>query len=331
MTLFWIGVFIISLLVMLKGADWFLSSSEHVGLTMGLSPFIIGITIVAVGTSLPELITSLFAVFQGSPEIVMGNVVGSNIANIFLVMGIAIIIGKKLTINKDLINLDLPLLAASTVLFLVIATDGVITFPEAIILLVGHVIYFLYSIFYKEEHSTTVSDILIDEPTAEEKIFEPVVPNKNERPNITVRDIVFLVLGIAGLILGSKYLIESVIQLSVIFAIAPGVIAISAVAFGTSLPELLVSGMAAYKGKAEVAIGNIFGSNVFNVLVVAGIPALFTNLPIDPKTLTLGLPFLIIATVMFVISGISRNLYHWEGFFFILIYLVFIGKLFGFL
>lgn len=329
MTWIWIIVFIVSLTVMLKGADWFLNSAERIGLAIGLSPFIIGVTIIAAGTSLPELISSLFAVFQGAPDIVTGNAIGSNIANILLVIGVSGIIGKKLVIDKDLIDLDLPLLAAGTVLFLVMALDGVITFPEAIILLVGAVVYILYTLVYQEKQPLTVEKVMLKESSEPEHALEPIHENKNMRPNFTIKDVGLLVLGIAGLVLGSKYLIESVIQLSTIWDIATGVIAISAIAFGTSLPELLVSGMAAWRGNAEVAVGNIFGSNAFNLLVVIGIPALFTNLNLDEKTFTIGLPFLVLATLLFVITGISRKIHRWESAFFMLIYVVFIAKLFG--
>lgn len=330
MTWIWITVFIVSLTVMLKGADWFLNSAERIGLAIGLSPFIIGVTIIAAGTSLPELISSLFAVFQGVPEIVAANVVGSNIANILLVIGVSGIIGKKLFIDKDIIDLDLPLLATTTALFLVMAIDGVITLPEGIILLVGAVIYILYTLVYKEVEPLTVENVMLrKEVPSEKKALEPLVKDPQARPSFILKDIGLLILGISGLVLGSKFLIDAVIQLSTIWNVATGVIAVSAIALGTSLPELLVSSLAAWRGNAEVAIGNIFGSNAFNLLVVIGIPALFTNLPIDEKTLSLGLLFLVVSTFLFIISGISRKIHRWEGAFFILIYIVFIAKLFG--
>jgi cation:H+ antiporter len=328
MTIIWILVFFVSLAVMLKGAEWFLTSAEKIGLVMGLTPFIVGITIVATGTSLPELISSLFAVGQGATDIVAGNVIGSNIANILLVVGISSIIARKMSVDKDLINLDIPLLATTTGLFVAIAWDKLITLPEAIILLVGHVIYFLYTIYYKEDSHLSSEDILIKEEAPEQQALEKIGEKKTK---LHAKDIVFLILGIAGLIFGSQYLVESVIHLSEIWGIATGVIAISAVALGTSLPELLVSALAAARGNAEVALGNIFGSNIFNILVVIGIPALIKPLEIDHQTFTIGLPFLIIATLLFIFSGISRKIYVWEGAFFLLIYVLFIGKLFGIL
>ncbi|MCD8494804.1 MAG: calcium/sodium antiporter [Candidatus Pacebacteria bacterium] len=316
MTLFWIAIFIISLLVMLRGGEWFLDGAEKIGRFIGLSSFIIGATIVAIGTSLPELISGIFATLQGATDIVTGNVIGSNIANILLVMGVSAVIGRRLSIQKDLADLDLPLLAITTGLFVLIVWDRIITSPEALILLVGQIVYIAYTLMHKDELAVTEEDVLL--------------PSEN-REKVSALEILLFVVGGVGLILGSRYLVESVIQLSAIWGIAPGVIAISAVALGTSLPELFVSVRAALKGKAEVAFGNIFGSNVFNMLAVAGIPALIRPLALDDKTFAIGLPFLIVSTLLFIFSGLSRKMHIWEGLFFVLIYIFFTGKLFGFL
>lgn len=308
MVFFWVIVFVVALIVLVKGADWLIESSEKMGLALGLSPFIVGVTIVGIGTSFPELISSFVAVFQGVPEVVVANAVGSNIANILLIVGVSALIGRRLIVSKDLIDLDLPLLAATTVLFLGVLWDAQITIGESILLLLTYGVYFLYTLFAKDENEKK-----------EEKI---------EKPKLVPKDFVFLALGIAGLVFGAKYLIDALIELSTMLNIATGVIAITAVAIGTSLPELLVSAKAALRGKSEVALGNIFGSNVFNALVVVGLPGLFSALPVDEKTFLIGVPTMAIATLLFVISGISKKIYIWEGFFFLSIYILFVAKLF---
>jgi len=307
MVLFWIVIFIVSLALLVKSADWLLESSEKIGLKMGLSPFVVGVVIVGVGTSFPELVSSLFAVLRGATDIVAANAVGSNIANILLIIGITAIISKKITVTKDLINLDLPLVTLSTVLFLVTAYDGVITLVESIFLTFGIISYIWFSVKFKDEGD----DIEID-----------------AKPNVIPMDFLMLVVGVIGLAVGANYLIDSVITLSQILNIAPGVISLAAIAFGTSLPELLVSVKAAFKGKSEVAVGNIVGSNVFNVLGVVGIPGLFSTLILDSKTLMLGLPVLLLSTLVFVISGISKRIHIQEGIFFVMFYLLFLAKLF---
>lgn len=328
MLIFWIIVFIISLAVLVKGADFLLGSAEKIGLSVGLSPFIVGVVIVGLGTSFPEIVSSLIAVFRDVTEIVPANAVGSNIANILLIVGLSAVIGGRLAVTKNLIDLDLPLLAISTVLFLGIAWDRQIVFGESVLLIVLFVIYLLYAIFHKEEDE----DIETLPSRSDRRGHITGLKKRNvKRPKITSKDILFLVIGVVGLIFGAKYLVDSVIKLSEILSIGAGVISLAAVALGTSLPELFVSVKAAWQKKPEIALGNIFGSNVFNILLVIGIPGLFKTLTIDEQTFTLGIPVLVAATVLFIISGISRRIHIYEGAMYIVLYIFFIAKLFGFL
>jgi len=308
--LLWSVIFIVSLALLVKSSDWLLESAEKIGLRAGMSPFIIGVTIVAVGTSLLEFVSSFAAILGGVPEVIAGNAVGSNIANILLVVGAAVVIGRQLQFTKNLIDLDLPMLAIATGLFVMLAWDGKVTFAESVILLLAYGIYLVAAIMFKPEN----------EPENEAAV---------DRPTITRTDILLLIVGTIGLSLGAKYLIDSVVVLSETLQIGAGVIAITAVAFGTSLPELLVSIKAALRGKPELALGNIFGSNLFNLLVVVGLPGLFATIFIDEQTMSIGLPILIIATILFIISGISKRIHFQEGAIFLLIYITFIAKLFG--
>ena len=148
------------------------------------------------------------------------------------------------------------------------------------------------------------------------------------KTKIKRKDILLLLAGLVGLIVGAKYMIQSVIAFAEIFNISPALISISAVAIGTSLPELIVSIKAALARKSEIALGNIFGSNVFNALVVIGVPGLFQTLEVDEKTFTIGLPALALTTLLFVISGISRRIHIWEGAMYLAVYVFFIAKLF---
>ncbi|MFH1582146.1 MAG: calcium/sodium antiporter [bacterium] len=328
MAIFWIIIFIVSLAVMVKGADWLLESAEKIGLAVGLSRFIIGVTIVGIGTSFPELISAMVATFRGFTEIVSANAIGSNIANILLIVGFAAVLGRKLTVTKSLIDLDIPLLAASTVILLGVVWDGQITFFEAILMMLAYVVYLLYTITYKEEEDTEeIQEVLPSRQTRRKHVKQE---ENGPRPKLGVKDFIFLALGIVGLAFGSKYLIEAVVQLSDILKIGIGVISITAVAVGTSLPELLVSAKAALQKKSEIALGNIFGSNVFNALVVIGLPGLFKTISLDEQTFTIGVPTLILATFLFIVSGISRRIHIWEGLFFLMIYILFLAKLFNF-
>lgn len=329
MLIFWIVVFIVSLAVLVKGADWLITSAEKIGLAIGLSPFIVGVTIVGVGTSFPELISSFVAVFKGVTDVVAANAIGSNIANILLIVGISAVIGKKLTVTKSLIDLDLPLLAIGTVLLLGIVWDKQITFGESLLMLVTYGVYLLYTVLHKDtEDSQEITEVL---PSRQER-RKHIAAHKKEkftRPKLVAKDFILLVVGILGLVFGAKYLIDALVNLSTMLNIATGVIAITAVAVGTSLPELLVSAKAAFQKKSEVALGNIFGSNVFNALVVIGLPGLFRTLAVDSQTFTIGVPTMTLATLLFVISGISRRIHVWEGVFYLSVYILFIAKLFN--
>lgn len=308
--IFWIVVFAVSLYVLVKGADWFLDSSERIGLKLGLSPFIVGVLIVGIGTSLPELVSSLTAVFKGVTEVVVANAVGSNIANILLVVGTTAVVAGRLVVNKDLIDLELPILAVSTMLFLGVVYDGHITFAESIFLVLAYLIYMMYTLIGEEGRDSILSKIEV-------------------KPEVRKKDYLLIVVGPIFLVIGAQYLIESVIMLSQLLDIATGVISITAIAIGTSLPELLVSLRAAKLGKSDVAIGNIFGSNAFNALMVVGIPGMFTDLVLDDKTLYIGVPVVALVTLIFIITGISKRIYKWEGMLFLLFYLFFILKLFS--
>jgi len=340
--LIWGLIFIGSLALLVKGADWFVESAERVGLALKISPFVIGVTIVALGTSFPELASALAAVLKEAyiingtvidpSEIVVANVVGSNIANILLVVGLAAIATKSfLAVRRSLIDIDLPLLASITVLFVFILWDGVITRAEGILLLVAFLVYLLYTIFQRQVGSE--KPLPEEMPTGE--IFE-VLPSRADRrrakkpvEKFNSKVFFFLILGAVCLVIGANFLIDSVMKLSEILQIGVSVIAIFAVALGTSLPELVVSIRAATQKKYEIALGNIFGSNVFNVLLVIGIPALIKPLKVDAITFEIGFPFMVIATVLLIISGITRRISVWEGSMFLVIYVLFVARLFN--
>ena len=325
--IFWIAVFIVALAFLVKGADWFVESSEVFGLVMGLSPFIVGVTIVAIGTSFPELLTSIFAILNNASEIVVANAVGSNISNILLILGISALVAGRLMITRSLIDIDLPIFFVVSILFLGVTIDGLVTWQEAIILLLAFSVSFIYSITQRQgkEESKEVSIL----PTRDMRRHQmKEMKDLKEKPRINWKVFFFFILGIVGLYIGSKYVIESTLKISEMANIAPAIVAITAIAIGTSLPELIVSVQAARKGKHEIAIGNVFGSNIFNMLLVVGVPALITDLTVEYNTLTLGIPVLIFTSMFFVISGISQRIHKWEGAMYLVAYAFFIGKLF---
>ncbi len=310
--LIWLVVFILAVIALIKGSDIFVLGAEKLGAIFGLSSFIIGVVIVGLGTSLPELSSAIVAAINGKTEIILANALGSNIFNILIIVGLASIISKSfIKINRSLIDLDLPLLAISSVLVFAIVIDGKVTFYEGIILLFGYLVYLAYSFNYKES-------------SAEEK-------NDFKKLKISFKkSLYFIILGSILLIFGAEYAISSIVKLSKYLFLPTSTISAIALAGGTSLPELFVSIRAASKKKYEIAIGNIFGSNIFNGLVVIGLPAIFKDLIADYKIINLIAPMFLVITFLFVVSGISQRVHKWEGGMYVLLYIFLLGKLLNF-
>jgi cation:H+ antiporter len=333
MLIIWILIFIATLALLVKSADWLVENAEKIGLALGISPFIIGVTIVAVGTSFPELASSVAATLKGETAIAVANAIGSNIANILLIVGLSAVFAFKMIIRRSLIDLDAPLLASVTTLLVFIVWDKKIVFWEGILLLAAFVIYLLYTIFQRksEEETPEIVEVLPSRvERRHKKSFDEIIKRDPPKPQkLNFKIFLWLGVGIVGLVFGADWVINSLTKISDILKITPSLIAITALAVGTSLPELVVSVGAARKKKYEIALGNVFGSNVFNILMVIGLPALFSTLQIDKATFSIGLPFLIAATLLFIITGISRRIHIWEGSMYLVIYTLFIAKLIG--
>jgi len=326
--IFWIFVFIASLALLVKSADWVVENSEKIALVLKISPFIIGVTIVAIGTSLPELAFAIAGALKGTPEIVVSNTLGTIIANILLIGGLSAIVARVLIVERSLIDLDIPLFAVSMILFILTMMDKKVVFGEGILLLLAFLIYVLYTIYQRGETEERLpAEVEVLPSRVDRRRKEAKIGNEPERLNFKV--FLFLILGIIGLAVGADYLVESVVKISALLKISTSLIVITATAIGTSLPELAVSVGAAAKKKYEIALGNVFGSNVFDALLVGGLPALISTLPVDSVSFYIGIPFLIVTTFMLVISGISQKIYIWEGAMYVLLYVLFVAKLFN--
>lgn len=305
----YLALFIGSLAVLVKASDWLVDSAEEIGLSFGLSPLVVGVTIVAFGTSLPELAASIAAVLADESEIVIGNVVGSNIANFCLVLGLVAVISKSLRMEFRVTDVDVPILFISAVMLWFMARDLRIDWWEGIILF-GGLIAFLISSFQPEE------------PEDEE-----VEEGKEEVEKIAARPrtYVMLIVGAVLVWLSAVSTIQSIQFLSTYAGIAPEVIAVTFVAIGTSLPEVVVSITAARKGSAGMAVGNVLGSNIFNTFGVMSIPSFIGALTIPADIMNFGLPFMLGVTMLFVVLCLSKIISRWEGVFFLLLYVYFMA------
>jgi cation:H+ antiporter len=296
-------IFAVSIFVLVKGSDFFIVSAEKIGLSLGVSPFIIGVTLVAFGTSMPELATSVFAVYTGDSAIVSGNVIGSNITNILLVLGIIALVRKSVDIGYNIMDIDMPMLMMSAVLLWIMLRDGDYSLFDGILCFVGLCIFLLNTILNRQD-------------TGE------------ERPRLNWKVIALFLLGGGMVYFGARFTIDSLGDIADMMGVGSDLIALSLVALGTSLPEVVVSITAAKRGSMGIAVGNILGSNIFNTYAVMSIASFFGELVIPQNIIDFALPFMLGVTFVFGMICISRRVSRWEGSMLILMYIFYIGYLF---
>jgi len=290
---------VFSLAVLLFASDWFIDSAEKIGLSFGISPFIIGVTIVAFGTSLPELATSIASIYEGASEIVAGNVVGSNITNILLVLGMTAIVGKEIKLDFNIWDIDMPLLLGSALLMFFCLQDQTLSVFECLLFLIALVGFLLNS-------------------------FKGSVDKPEKGLKADYVDYIKLIIGGALVYLGADWTIYGIVEVSKIAGYKTEIISQTFVALGTSLPEVVVSIAAARKGKHAIAVGNVLGSNIFNTYAVMAIPGLLCPLSIKDVIMDFSLPFMLGVTFLFGIITISRRITFWEGVLLVLLYVFFL-------
>ncbi|MFT7616138.1 MAG: cation:H+ antiporter [Candidatus Woesearchaeota archaeon] len=299
----WICVFIVSFAVLIKSSDWFVDYASRVGKSMHLSDFVIGVTIVALGTSLPELVTAIVAVFDGALYFPAGTVVGSNIANFGIILGLCgVLVHAKHSRKITMTGVDFPAILISVLLLVLVSLDGRVTFTEGIFLILSYVVYMLY---HSKEHNKQT---------------------KVQNEKFQGLHLVYILLSCVGIYLGSVYAITSVEELTVLFGMSDtSVIAMTLVALGTSLPELSVSFQALRKGKLNLVLGNVIGSNIFNTFMVLGIPALFATHFFSSLTVTLAIPTCILLTfLLYIFIKRDKTIARWEAVVLLIVYILFI-------
>jgi cation:H+ antiporter len=302
----WLGIFVVSIGSLVWASGILIAAAERIGRGLHMSPFVVGVLVVGVGTSFPELVSSVYAALAGETEIVVGNVVGSNITNILLVLGIAGLVSKEAHLKLDLLHIDLPMVLGSAILLGFLIVDGGFTRMDAVLCLVGAGIYV---------HSTLATESVAADSS-----------HDAERPGVGAWA---RLLGAMGLImLSAKYTVDAVVVLATALGIGTDVIALSAVAFGTSLPEIMVAITAARQGKIELAVGNIMGSNVFNAFAVMGLPGLITPLAVPDDVIAFSMPVLIAVTVLYVLVTVDAKINRYESALLLLFYAYFIGHLY---
>ena len=245
--------------LLVKGADWFVEGASKVAEKFGIPQLVIGLTIVAIGTSLPEAAVSVSAALKGSAEITIGNIVGSNIMNVLVILGVSSVI-TPIAVQKSTVRYELPFVIAVSALLMGIGyTDNVVGRADGIILWGLLICYLWYLLHMAKKGGNDSED-----------------NSKRDKPMPVWKMILLILVGAAMIVLGSDVAVDAATALARIFGMSERLIGLTIVAFGTSLPELVTSATAAIKGKADIAVGNIVGSNIFNILFVVGTSALIT-------------------------------------------------------
>lgn len=258
-----IALLIVGFVMLTKGADWFVDGSSALAFRLGIPQLVIGLTIVAMGTSAPEAAVSITSALKGNEGITVGNVVGSNIMNILLILGIASVI-VPLAVQKSTRMIEIPYMIAITVLFGVLGYAGeMVTRVEGGILWIAFLIYLGYLLWMAKKGKED------NEPDEKQKSL-PV-------------QLLMILIGLICIVLGSDFVVDGATEIAKVIGISERIIGLTIVAFGTSLPELVTSIAAARRGNADIAIGNIVGSNVFNILFVAGTSALISPIVFESK------------------------------------------------
>jgi cation:H+ antiporter len=275
-----IGLIIGGFVVLVFGADWLVKGASRLALSLGMTPLVVGLTVVAFGTSAPELAVSVASAWSGQADLAVGNVVGSNIANVLLILGISALVAP-LVVNQQLVRLDVPIMLGATVLFYVLSLDGRINLWDSILLASGILAYVAFLI---RESRREKSVLVLAE-------YEEAV----ESGGTLTGDILWMVAGLVGLVAGAQLLVEGAVSLARHFGVSELMIGLTVLAIGTSLPELATSVVAAMRGERDIAVGNVVGSNIFNLLSVLGFTGLVSlgQLPVAPAALALDIPVML--------------------------------------
>lgn len=302
-------VFAVSIVILLWAAKHFTQAAETIGELLGLSSFVIGVVIVSVGTSLPELVAAVVAVRGGNSEVVPGNLLGSSLSNLLLVMGLtSLFSSKRVDLGSQYIYIDLNFLIGAAIITVTIMYDGVITFGEAAVGLIAYGLYLFYLLNSKEASEET----------------ETLVPATKSKGFLKP----FLIMVATGTLIyfSAEKTIDSVAEIADYLGINKAIVSMTLLALGTTLPECIVSITAARLGKAHLAVGNVLGSCIFNALVVPGVAAAVGNVTVPSELIQFSLPFYIGVTIFFYMITQDKKVSHFEGALLLAIYILFMGK-----
>lgn len=302
-------ILIVGFVVLIKGADIFVDGASSIALNLKLSKMLIGLTIVAFGTSAPEFAVSVKSIISGNADMLLGNVIGSNILNILLIIGICSLI-HPIIVKSNTVKKEIPIVMLVSGLLFFLAKDNLfvssvneITRNDGFIILLFFTIFIYYLISIMRNKT--------DE-------------DSNEAPLSMFKSILFTIFGIACIVIGSNVVVDSASKIATILGVSQRMIALTVVAFGTSLPELVTSIVSVRKGEQEILVGNIVGSNIFNIGIVTGVPvALFGGIPAVGFSMIDLIAMIVAAILLFVFSFKDRRIDKFEGIIMLIIFIVY--------
>lgn len=297
------GLLVVGVGILYIGAEWLVRGSSRLATSLGISPIVVGLTVVSFGTSAPELVVALIAALNDNSDLAIGNVMGSNLANIGLILGITAIV-RPMDVAARVVSREIPVMLALTILLFPLAQDGNLGLVEGISL-------FTILLFYLAFVNSAAGE---EAPEVGQVFEEHQGSGKDQDTRVAGIDFVLVVLGSTGLVLGGTAIVRSAEFLAVSFSIPDVIVGLTIVAIGTSLPELATALVAAMRDEADIAVGNIIGSNIFNIAAILGITSMVTPITVAPTILTRELPaVLLLSLIALPVTRIGMRVYRWEG------------------
>ena len=306
-------MFLAGLAVLVVGADVLVRGASRLAVSFGVSPLVVGLTVVAFGTSAPEMAVSVGSALAGSPDLAIGNVVGSNIANVLLILGISALI-TPLLVDEQIIRQEIPIMIGASALLVVMALDGNIGLLESIVLFALVIAYTVFLVIQSRRASKAVQDE-----------FETEIPTSTWDRHWSVQ-VALIAVGLVMLVVGADWLVDSAVAFARAFGVSDLVIGLTVVAVGTSMPEIATSIVAAMRGQRDIAVGNVVGSNVFNILAVLGAAGIASGvgLPVSEAARNFDLwVMLAVAFACLPIMITGREIARWEGVVFLAYYMAY--------
>lgn len=313
-------LFILGLALLIVGAELLVRGASRLAAVLNISPIVIGLTVVSYGTSSPELAVSVRSSLAGQPDIALGNVVGSNIFNVLFILGLSALI-TPLTVVRQLVRMEVPLMVGASVLLFILALDGSISRADGLLLFTCIVIYTIFAIRQSRM-----------EQGADPKGYAPVsTAQRHESKKGLFLQAAFILAGLAMLTLGSRWLVNGAVELARFFGISELIIGLTIVAAGTSLPEVATSVIASLRGERDIAVGNVVGSNIFNIFAVLGLSSLFSpdGVKVAPAAMNFDIPVMTASALACLpIFFTGYKIARWEGALFFSYYIIYILYLF---